>query len=135
MCSSDLRAREITLIENMKLNQIVSLSIPNTYAKENLRKFDDKILETEEIAETHDPQGIIASIKGLQERPEYIDYLKTISNFLIILGDKDKYIDNEKRELILSLYPNNTKVLANVGHNCFIEAPKETFELVKTFID
>lgn len=125
------REREIELIQNLKLNQIVAFSIPNTYAKDNLRKFDDKILETIEISETHDPQGIIASIHGLQERPNNVEFLKSISNFLIILGDCDKYISLEKVAEIASLYPNNTVVIPNTGHNCFIEAPQATFALIK----
>ena len=131
---SNEREREIELINNLKLQQLASLSIPNTYAKENLRKFDDKILETVEIAETHDPQGIIASIRGLQQRQNNIEFLKTINNYIIILGDKDKYIVEDKMNEIKSLYPKHTIILQGVGHNCFIEAPEQTLLIIEQFI-
>jgi pimeloyl-ACP methyl ester carboxylesterase len=77
------REREIELVLSAKLGHLATLSIPKMYAQANLRKFDEKIEETIEITETHDPKGIVACIKGMMERADTKDVLKnagSISN-------------------------------------------------------
>ena len=54
------REREIELVLAAKLGQLATISIPKMYAPANLRAFDEKIEETIEITETHDPKGIVA---------------------------------------------------------------------------
>ena len=69
------RQREEQLILDGKLQSLAAVSIPKMYDEENLRACDEKIRETVELCETHDPAGIIASIEGLRWRDEFTDVL------------------------------------------------------------
>ncbi|MFA6676473.1 MAG: alpha/beta hydrolase [Bacteroidales bacterium] len=131
------RKREINLIEDSKLLQLASISIPNMYFKSNLRKCDDKIQETIEICETHNPDGIISILKGLLDRPDNIEVLRD-SNIplLFIYGDSERLLPKGGIVLLKKELPLSTvNIIANIGHNSFIEAPEETARLVLEFIE
>ncbi len=129
------REREIELINNAKLHTIASFSIPKMYASENLRRMDDKIEETIEITETHDPVGITACIRGIMQRPDSSDFLSALDNLLLIFGDKDKFIPVEKaREIALKCPKASSFIIPCTGHNSFIEAPEKTAEIIGNFI-
>ncbi len=129
------REREIGLINSLKLQTLANVSIPTMYAKSNLRRLDDKILETIEICETHDPQGIVACIKGMMERPDNTELLKSIPKLLIIFGDSDTYITKEIVAKIEENAPNACSILIEEsGHNSFIEQPEKTLAAIKEFI-
>lgn len=129
------REREIELVNNAKLNTLAALSIPNMYATENLRRLDDKIEETIEITETHDPAGIVACIRGMMERPDNTEFLATLPKTLFVFGDRDKYISNEKAAEIAAKYPKSTTVvIPGTGHNSFTEEPQKTLEAIAAFV-
>lgn len=129
------REREIELIKKEKLTAIAQLGIPKMYAPQNLRRFDDKIEETVENVDAHDPAGIIASIKGLVARADNTAFIKSLNTGLMIFGDADLFIGKENYEKIISFNPKITSVLLpNTGHNCFIEEEDKTTSLVLDFI-
>lgn len=131
------RLKEISFIEAGKLLTLASISIPNMYAKANLRKMDEKIQETIEICETHDPLGISASIRGLMDREDNLEFLSKIQKpVLFIFGDSDSYLPIEKAENILKELPDSIGVfIPDSGHNSFLEEPKQTLCGVLNFID
>lgn len=131
------RLREISFIESGKLMSLASISIPNMYFKDNLRRMDEKIAETIEICETHDPLGICASIRGLMVREDNLELLSaTQKPILFIFGDSDSYLTVEKAETILNKLPNSKGVfVAGTGHNSFLEEPKSTLNGVLNFIE
>lgn len=129
------RLREIELVNSAKLNALAALSIPKMYATENLRRLDEKIEETVEITETHDPNGIVACIKGLMERPDNIELLSELDKMLFVFGDRDKFISNEKAAEIAAKYPQaTTVVIPGTGHNSFVEEPRKVAEAINKFI-
>ena len=129
------RKREIDLILSAKLGHLASLSIPKMYAPSNLRKFDEKIEETVEITETHDPKGIVASIKGMMERVETKEVLSKTEKVMLIFGTEDKFITEETREKLISEFPSaKSVVIPETGHNSFIEAPEKVSEALDEFI-
>ena len=71
------REKEISFILNGKLVQLAQIAVPNMYAKENLRRFDEKIMETVEICETHDPSGVAAVVRGLMTREDNVELLRS----------------------------------------------------------
>lgn len=129
------REREIELIKKEKLAAIAQLGIPKTYASENLRRFNNKIEETIENVDAHDPAGIIASIRGMMSRGDNSNFLKTLKEGLMIFGDKDLILGEENYEKIISINTNVRSVLLpNTGHNCFIEEEDKTVGLVLDFM-
>lgn len=129
------REREIDLIRKSKLGNLAALSIPKMYAPANLRKFDEKIEETVEISETHDPNGIVACIKGMMKREETKDVLAKTEKAMFIFGTEDKFITEEIREKLIGEFPNvKAVVVPGTGHNSFIEEPQKVLEAIDSFI-
>ena len=129
------REREISLVLGAKLGQLAALSIPKMYAAANLRKFDEKIEETVEITETHDPKGIVACIKGMMERADTKDVLKNAPKAMFIFGTDDKFITEEIREKLIGECPSVKAVtIPETGHNSFIENPEAVLAAIEEFI-
>jgi pimeloyl-ACP methyl ester carboxylesterase len=130
------RKREIDIIESGKLLMLASVSIPKMYSRANLREVDEKIRETLELCETHDPMGIVASIKGMQLRPNASSLLSDPKiPVMVIVGDQDIFMP---APMILKMRESFTKVrfeeLTGCGHNCFVERPVEVLDRVISFV-
>ena len=133
------REREISLIQSSMLGRIAEISIPRMYDSENLRNLDEKIQETIELCETHDPKGIAASLRGMMQRKDYSSYIKGLAGktpTLFIYGDKDKFNPIERVNAIIEEFQGiEIKVIPDTGHNSFIEEPQQTAEILYSFID
>lgn len=129
------RLREIKVIEEGKLQYLASLSIPKMYATSNLRRMDEKIFETIELCETHDPSGIISSIRGLISREDNTELLKgTKTPLLFIVGEEDNYF---KKDIFTSLEKEIANAefsyIANTGHISFEEDPQGVISIINSF--
>ena len=129
------REREIGLIRQNKLLQIVRLAIPKMFAAENLARMEDKIIEVSETAEIHDREGIIASIEGLIKRE---DNSKTLVSspipVMLIHGRHDNYISTERVEALIEAFPAvQVSIMENSGHAAFIEEPEKVAEKLVSF--
>jgi pimeloyl-ACP methyl ester carboxylesterase len=122
------REREKALIRENKLMALASYSIPRMYYEENLRDCDEKIRETVELCETHDPEGIIASIEGLRTRPDLQSVMTQLpAPLLVIHGDHDTFLPLERVEEMKKLFPKvQYQLIPETGHNSFIERPDAT---------
>ena len=118
-----------------KLLTVADLSIPNMYYAENLRACDEKIRETVELCETHDPEGIIASIEGLRRRDDLSDVLKQPPvPVLLIHGDHDAFLPLERVEEMKKLFPDvQYALIPDAGHNSFIEQPDACVDAILRF--
>lgn len=130
------RDREIALIRQAKLSSIAKMGIPKMFAPKNLRSMDEKIFEIIELTETHDPEGIVASVEGLKARADNLEFLKSYKKpLLMFFGTEDYHIPMEKAELLALALPQAKAVfLANSGHNGFLEEPVVVGEAIKAFI-
>ena len=131
------RLKEIEFIKNGKLISLAQIAVPNMYSKTNLRDCDDKIQETIEICEMHDPSGIAATVRGLMTRPDNLEFLKTVKvPLLFIFGTADTYTDKTSADAILSALPNAEGCfITNTGHNSFIENPSEVLTVFLDFLN
>lgn len=124
------RLDEIQVISEGKLSSVASSSIPVMYSSLNLRKCDSKIQETIEICETHDPSGIVASLRGMMARLDSVSLLNDSpvqSSF--IFGDDDFFLPFEKITRIKAdLLRSDFHIVPGAGHNMFIESPIRTLE-------
>lgn len=122
------RISEISLISEGKLSSVACSSIPLMYSEANRRKFDEKIQETLEICETHDPDGIIATLRGMMERSDSVEFLNNADvPVSFIIGNQDFYLPHEKIESIRNDLPNASfNIINGAGHNPFIESPSAT---------
>lgn len=127
------RKREMDLILSSKLHIMAAMGIPKMYAEQNLRRCDQKIEETVEICETHDPAGIVATIKGFIAREESVSALKEAKMPVkFICGDMDSFISNADAATIREALPNvQCYTISGTGHNSFIEAPERVLEIIQ----
>ena len=131
-----VREREINIINSGRLQSLAEISIPKMFHSNNLRRLDSKIREIVELCETHDPSGIVASVKGFTKRSDMSEYLKNTSTpTLAICGDSDGFISSELQLKMLEQFKNMKLVtLQECGHNVFLECPEKCLELVREFI-
>ncbi|MBR5855810.1 MAG: alpha/beta fold hydrolase [Bacteroidales bacterium] len=133
------REREISLIQSSMLNRIAEISIPKMYDSDNLRNLDEKIQETIELCETHDPKGIVASLRGMMQRKDYSPFIKGLAGktpTLFIYGNKDKFNPIERINSIIDEFQGiDIRIIQDTGHNSFIEKPEDTMEILERFIE
>lgn len=130
------RTREKDLIAAGKLLALAAVSIPKMYHEENLRACDEKIRETIELCETHDPDGIIYSIEGLRTRTDTQAVLHHPPvPLMLIHGDHDNFQPLEMVARMRELFPEiRYQLIPGSGHNAFIERQQETVAAIRDFI-
>lgn len=126
------RLKEIDFILSGKLMSLASIAIPNMFSQQNLRRMDYKIQETIEICETHDPSGIAASVRGLIEREDNVQFLNS-SNIPLyfIFGTEDRYlpVDNANK-ILLDLPSAKGFFIESTGHSSFLEEPHKVLDIL-----
>ena len=126
------RQREQQLIRDGKLQSLAALAMPRMYYEENLRACDEKIRETVELCEMHDPEGIIASLEGLRTRPDLQEVMAHPPVPLtLIYGDHDNFLSLERVAQMQASFPAVRYVLIpDTGHNSFIERPESVITVL-----
>ena len=132
---TELRQREIQVIGEGKMMVLADLSIPKMYCPSNLRRMDEKIRQTVELCETHDPSGIISSIKGLVAREDTSEYLsKAPIPVMAVFGADDNLVDTAVQIRFAADCPNvRIECLTECGHNSIVEYPTRCCELIRDF--
>ena len=131
-----IATREQDIIDAGKLLQLAELSIPRTFHSSNLRRLDEKIREITEMCETHDPAGIVSSLKGMIQRTDTSAFLaSTDIPAMDICGETDNLATPEVRAKMAKDCPNvRMEVLQECCHNAFLEQPERTMELIREFL-
>jgi pimeloyl-ACP methyl ester carboxylesterase len=131
------REREILIILQKKMHMIARTSIPKMFAPENLVKMEEKILEIRETAEIHDPEGVVATLKGIMQREDNRDFMKsTETPLLVFLGRFDNYIKEEAvKEIVSTAGSSNVIMLEKSGHCGFLEEPVLCSQKLLEFIN
>ena len=128
------RERTIAVVEKDH-HTFIKNFIPDLFDPGNVKKFSKEIEILKEIADNSSPEGIIASLKGMKNRPDRQHVLlNSRVPVLFIIGKNDKRIPMEV-VIPQTLLPAHSEVLLldHVGHMGFIEASGKTFEAVKGF--
>ena len=131
------RAKEIRLIEAGKLSLICNISIPNSFAEENLQVMDEKVELVKNIACQTSPEGAIAILEGMRNRPDRNDFLcRNIRPVQFILGKKDDLVTFDELYPVALSYPNTTvNILEHSGHLGFLEEPENSVKFVLSFLE
>ncbi len=130
------RAKEIRLVQSGKLMLICNTSIPNGFADDNLHRLADKVEFAKEVARHTTPEGAIAILEGMRNRPDRGDLLhRNKLPVLFILGKKDGYVSFEELYPAVLPFPNTTvEVLEHSGHSGYLEEPEKSLECVLSFL-
>lgn len=129
------RDREINLIKEGKQNQIFQTNVPKGFANDNLAPMKAKVEWAITLAAKSAPEGIIALLEGLKNRPDRQKLLKeTGTPILFILGKKDNYIPYDVMYAVAQRSPKGEVLtLENSGHMGFLEEPGICLETLRSF--
>lgn len=133
---AEQRKREIELIAAGKKEMLAGVNPGRGFAPHNTQRYSDAIDELSEQVMMTEDQAIIATLRGLMERPDRSDVIARIAApVLFIFGRFDNYIPVEAAEAILTKVPNaQVAWLDNSGHSGFIEQPQESSRIITHFI-
>lgn len=126
-------------IEIVKKNKFGFLAqfIPDLFAPENRKAFENKIKILTDKALAMKPEGIINAIEGMKLRPNRLLVLENIKvPVLFVAGKKDSRVPIENVLLQLAL-PRHAEalILGNTGHMGYIEAKEEVLRTFNNFIN
>jgi len=122
------RMKEIGFVQSGRKDLLYNVNIPNAFAGDNLDRCTEEIEFARKIARNTSNEGIIATLKGMMVRKDYVNLLANTSiPFLWILGEKDNYIPFNEIQSKVKIPPNG-KLLAlkNSGHQGFMEEKQIT---------
>lgn len=133
----ELRQREIAAIEAGKKELLATINPGRGFATENLKRCADAIAELAEQIMITEDKAIIATLKGLMERPDRnVFFEKLTIPHLMVFGLKDNYIPVEIAEELISRNPNaQVAWLENSGHQGFIEEPEKSYQIIDEFVN
>ncbi|MBO7320913.1 MAG: alpha/beta hydrolase [Bacteroidales bacterium] len=130
------RDKEINFILSGRHLALASIAIPNMFKKENLRRMDDKIQEIIEIADTHDPEGLAASVRGMASRVDNTDYVSSLDIPVIaFFGDSDQFFPlDQVNKLMASLPKAECHIVPDSGHDSYLEEPQFVADRIINFV-
>ncbi len=131
------RAKEIRLIEAGKFMLICNASIPNGFTDENIQVMADRVEFAKQIARQTPPEGAIAILEGMRNRPDRNELLRQNRlPVLFILGKDDYYIPfNEFYPKALSFPHTTVCVLEHSGHSGYLEESEKSTKFLFTFLE
>ncbi len=129
------RDRTIKIVEQDH-SEFISIFIPDLFAPENIQKFKTEIESLKTSAKRTSKEGIVAALKGMKARTDKLELIRKLHiPVLFIAGKKDKRIPaNTIMEQALLPHHSEVLLLEDVGHMGYIEAEKETLEILCSFI-
>jgi len=129
------RDRTIQVVEKDHTG-FISNFIPDLFAPENIQKFKTEIENLKTKAKRTSKEGIVSALKGMKTRTDKLELLSKLQiPVLFIAGKKDKRIPaNTILEQALLPHHSEVLLLEDVGHMGYIEAEKETLEILCSFI-
>lgn len=133
---AEQRKREIELIAAGKKEMLAGVNPGRGFAPQNTQRYSDAIDELSEQVMMTEDQAIIATLRGLMQRPDRSDVIARLNApVLFIFGCFDNYIPVEAAEAILTKVPKaQVAWLDNSGHSGFIEQPQESSRIIAHFI-
>lgn len=130
------RQKEIEMVKNGEVENIIDTNIPKAFADKNLQKLEKGVEWAKEIAYRTEGKGIISNLRGMMERPDRSELVKGMTKpFLLIAGKNDNYIDYNQVIPKIELPEKGCLVtLEKSGHLGFVEERKQSLEVIYDFM-
>ena len=117
--------------ENLKA--FVNAGVPNLFNPNELDVLQPKIKLAKEIAYTSSVDGVLASQKGMIERPDRSKVLETFGRRILVLSGKhDSAVNSEKTIKNLPDQKNIKSYVLDCGHNGHWEKPEVCAAIINT---
>lgn len=127
-----IRRKSLKIIEE-NFCAYANAGIPNLFNPQERNFLEPKINLAKEIAYTSSIDGVLASQKGMAERPDRKSVLENFDGKILILaGNHDSAVDTEKTIKNLPEKSNIKSYILDSGHNGHWEKPEICAAIVKT---
>lgn len=129
------RERTMRIIDQDKIGFLNDF-VPLLFNESRVYEFREEIDRLMKAASSIDKKGLIAALAGMRDRKPMTELLKTTDlPVLFIIGKHDSRITPEL-SLQQSAMPKKclSLLLEDVGHMGFIESPRATLEVIRSFI-
>ncbi len=96
----------------------------------------DLVKPLQKLIMQNKPKGVIASLKGMAERPDALEWLSTISiPTVVVAGEEDAFVARERAQTMAQLLGKGWLIqLPGVGHMPMMEAPQATADALNQLI-
>lgn len=127
------RNRAIMMIQKYP-EAFINMAVKHLFLPKHQKRLSSEIDTAIAEAKKCSQQGIINTLKGMQDRKDRTEVLNNISSqSLIILGKEDKVINFEKTKIIAEETGTELKILSG-GHMSYIEHPDLLLKRVQEFL-
>lgn len=132
----EARKREIKIIESNRKMLLAKSNPGITFAPENREEFSNVIEDLARGIMETDDDGIVALLKGMQEREDTSDILKNMkSPSMFIMGEKDEYIPMTYAKELEAEFTNSKFIwLENSGHMGYMEQEEDCIDAIEEFM-
>lgn len=128
----EIRRKGLRIIKE-NLRGFVNAGVPNLFNPNELDVLESKITLAKEIAYTSSVEGVLASQKGMIERPDRTQVLKDFEGRILVLAGKHDSAVNAHQTL--ANLPDQTNIksyLLDCGHNGHWEKPAVCAAIINT---
>lgn len=111
----------------------VRAGIPNLFNENEKDILEGKIELAKEIALSTKPEGALAAVKGMTDRPDRTNIIEYFEGKILVLGGK--YDNAVKSDLLFKKLPERTNIksyLLDCGHNGHWEKPEVCAAIINT---
>ncbi len=117
------------------LDTLIKMSIPSLFAEKNLEKLKPEIELAKALARETSLQGVSAALKGMRLRTDRSFLLEEFPGKIgIIMGKYDKAVNPEELKEIIPNKENIEVLELETGHMAHLEAPQETLNFIRKFL-
>lgn len=129
------RQRAIDLVMRAP-ETFIAAAIPGLFAETLRKRLQQEIQTLIDRASGFSPQGIVANIRGMMQRPDRTHVLRdSVMPVLIIHGEEDAVIPNGSISLQATLPARCTFIsMEDVGHMGYLEAPDRCLPAIQDFV-
>lgn len=135
--SPEKKIMRLRAIESVKKHKdlFVKTSIPGLFYSGNVRKYKGRIETLIKRATAMRPQGIVAALEGMRERPDR-EVLLHFGPYavLVISGERDGLIPIETMKEVMTLPKVTHALVTPNGHMGHIEDKEACLKMIKRFI-
>ena len=118
------------------LDTLIKMSIPTLFAEKNLEQLKKEMEFTKSLARETSIGGVTAALKGMRLRPDRSFLLNEFKGKIgILIGKYDKSVDPEALKNKIPEKENISVLELETAHMAHLEAPKETLEFIREFLN
>ncbi len=131
------RKKMVEMVLSGGLPFIADSMIPNLLSENTIKNQKEIVLKLKKIILGAKPEGVVAALKGMAERPDSTSFLSSIQKpVLLIVGEHDKLTPASEMKKMAESIPNaQYKMIECAGHMSPMESPEIVNNEISQFLN